>query len=359
MKLLYVGNLTPGSRSEQRRRAFVRLGHDVDALPYCATLSSYAERPRPSLADRVRHRLGRPSDPMDVNGQLLRALCAARYDAVWVDKAPPLLPRTLQRAKELSAGTIFHFHSEDNHALPHNQWAWISPCFAQYDVVWTTKKHNVERGELAALGARDVRFHFQSFDPLDHRPLQPDPFERDHLFADAGFIGTFEAERARSLLALADAGVFVRVFGNGWKPLVGQHALLVVHPHEVSGREYLAAMACSSVQLGFLRKQNLDEHTSRSVEIPACGVPLVAERTGDHLALFEEGKEALFFDGDRELVASVQDLLAHPERRRALAIAGRERCLESGYDHDAMLARCLAATMPDVDPAPALAEHAA
>jgi len=294
-----------------------------------------------------------------VNAALEQAVRRTRYDMVWVDKAPPLRPATLARAKVQSAGTHFVFHSEDDHALAHNQWAWMADCFSQYDLVWTTKRRNVEDHELVALGARDVRFHFQSFDLLEHRPIEPTGRERDQLFADVGFIGSYEAPRAQALLKIAQAGVFVRVFGNGWTRHAPRHALLVVEPRQIAGREYLAAMASSTLQIGFLRRANRDEHTSRSLEIPACGLPLVAERSREHRELFDEGREARFFGDNDELITTVHELLGSPEQRRALALAGRERCLSAGYDHDSVLARCLASTLPDRDPAPAWATEAA
>jgi spore maturation protein CgeB len=49
--------------------------------------------------------------------------------------------------------------------------------------------------------------------------------------------------------------------------------------------------------------------------------------------LFEDGKEAVFFSTNTELVAKVDFYLRHPEERRCIAAAGKKRCVDSGYSN--------------------------
>jgi spore maturation protein CgeB len=60
---------------------------------------------------------------------------------------------------------------------------------------------------------------------------------------------------------------------------------------------------------------------------------MLAERTSEHLEMFEEGEEAEFFDSHAELIEKVKFYLKNEPERRRIAQAGRERCLRSGYSN--------------------------
>ena len=68
---------------------------------------------------------------------------------------------------------------------------------------------------------------------------------------------------------------------------------------------------------------------------------MLAERTTDHLRLFEEGREAAYFASPDELLAKVRHYLANDDERRAIAAAGLERCRTGGYDLDTRARRML------------------
>src|SRR5262249_51832227 len=74
--------------------------------------------------------------------------------------------------------------------------------------------------------------------------------------------------------------------------------------------------------------------TSRTFHIPATGSFLLHERTAEFLEYFAEGTECGCFGDANELVDKIAYYLSRPNERAALAEAGRQRALTSGYAVD-------------------------
>jgi len=179
------------------------------------------------------------------------------------------------------------------------------------------------------------------FDPVTHRPVPVSAAERKRWGGPVGFIGQWEPDRADSLRALARAGVPVRVWGYTWERMRAAPPGLVLENRAVWGEDYAKAICAFDINLCFLRKVNRDRQTTRSIEIPACAAFMLAERTDEHLRLFEEGKEAEFFSDAPELIQKTRYFLEHSDERLAIARAGYERCLRSGYSYSERLRRVL------------------
>jgi spore maturation protein CgeB len=70
------------------------------------------------------------------------------------------------------------------------------------------------------------------------------------------------------------------------------------------------------INLAFLRKVNRDLQTTRTMEIPACGGFMLAERTDEHLKLFNEEEEAEFFSDNLELKRKIEYYLNNDDARK-------------------------------------------
>lgn len=327
MRILYIGALAYGGTSRQRFEALRSLGHEVFGIE-TVVAPELRHRISPS---RLLSRLGFAADSAGVNGEALKRAAADRFDILWVDKGLMLRPSTLKAIRRLQPNCRIISYSPDDVLNPGNSSWQYRHCLAHYDLHVTTKSYNAH--ELLAAGARHTLFVGNAYDPSIHRPIELSPAEQDVWSADVSFVGSFEIDRCRMLRALAISGVQVVVRCSGWNALVGVDPNLRIFPWFLAGDDYARAICGTKVNLCFLRKANRDQQTTRSIEIPACGGFMLAERTAEHLRLFEEGREAAYFSTVEELIEKTKYYLAHDRERVQIAANGRKRCLRSGYSN--------------------------
>jgi spore maturation protein CgeB len=107
--------------------------------------------------------------------------------------------------------------------------------------------------------------------------------------------------------------------------------------------EMAKAIGGAKISLAFLRKENRDDYTQRTFEIPACGGVLLAERTARHLDFYQEGVEAEFFDANSndDLVSKALFLLKNDVHREKLRGAGRAALLRQQHTYEDRVARLI------------------
>jgi spore maturation protein CgeB len=326
-RMLYAGNLGRGQTSLQRLHAFEQLGCTITAVHTAPPGLPPVRR----LFERIRRRVRGPRDWTDANRQILEWITGTPFDVLWIDKGLTITAQTLRRVKQRQPGCRILGFSPDDMYQRHNQ----SPQFREhlplYDLFFTTKTFGVT--ELRSIGCPRVAFHHNGYDPDTHRPLALSDEERARFGGPVGFVGTWEPARAASIGHLVAGGVPVRVWGARWANECQPHPNLRIESRELLCLDYARALNSFDINLCFLRKLNRDRQTTRSVEIPACGAFMLAERTDEHLALFNEGVEAEFFASDDEMLDKTRYYLAHPEARRRIATAGFERCRSGRYSY--------------------------
>lgn len=280
------------------------------------------------------------------NIKIKKAIEQNFYDIVWIDKGTTIYPETLKYIKQISPKTKIVSYSPDNMALRHNQSQPYLECVPLYDYIITNKSYILD--DMHTLGARNIRFVNNSYETTFHHPYELTEDEQKEYGSEVCFIGAWEQERADSILHLVNNGVKVTVFGGGkWLQYKNESAKPIIKGSWLTNEDYCKAICAAKINLCFLRKMNFDKQTTRSVEIPACGGFMLAERTEEHLSLFEEGKEAVFFSNNDELLEKCRYYLSHEDERNRIAIGGRERCLKSDYSNEGMIRRVLNTVLSD------------
>lgn len=280
---------------------------------------------------KVLFKLKLNQDIYQINKSLLMKNLSG-FNIIFVDKGNEIKPSTLKAIKSKYPHIKIVNWSQDDMYAWHNRSILYTLGIKYYDLIITQKSYNVE--ELRKIGARKVLFQNKAYSQDIHKIHEC----KNKQKVDVLFIGFPEKERIKSILYLANNGIKVDIYGYPmvWKKFRYniKHENISLHEKSLFGQDYAATLSCAKISLCFLRKANRDLQTSRSMEIPACGGFMVAERTNEHLELFEEDKEAIYFENDYELFEKVRYYLDDEEKRKKITKAGYKRCISSGYSYD-------------------------
>lgn len=190
--------------------------------------------------------------------------------------------------------------------------------------------------EALAHGAPKVKVLMPYYIPWLDYPRKPDGKNPDRYMSDVMFAGHVENDsRVECLSRAIRGGIRVRIYGEShfWKPALPTDIYKRVYPiTKVVGEDYRKALSGSKIAACFLSKWNRDQYTRRVFEIPACKVFLLSERTAEMQSLYEEGKEAEYFDTPDEFLDKAQYYLKNDTARQRIAEAGYRRATTSGYD---------------------------
>ncbi len=316
MKILVVGHMSLGSNSRSLAEGFDQAGHDVRQIDTSATSS-----PRIGSASWMSQRWLRGVTKVQ-NARLRASIQEAQ-----VGYKPDLLVaiKTVMFDQtillETAAARALHV-SFDDVSNPDNTTAGYLEAEKAWDAVVTTKKHNVP--ELEARGVSRVIEIAGAYDPSYHRVTLP--FEKRQF--TIGFLGAARNDRRRLPVAMGEhfpgEGV---VYGPRWRRYYPRGVRGTVLRPNASYDAFTTAANSFQIGLVLLNSENRDTHTMRSYETPACGQLFLGQRTVEHQAMLEEGKEALFFDSPDELWHHARRAAQDARTMRRIAFAGNKRLL--------------------------------
>lgn len=274
-----------------------------------------------------------------LNADLLAFARESQYDIVWIEKGVWIYPETVEGLRNLRGTIVVHYTPD--FAIMFNRTRHFIRSLPKYDVAITTKRYEIEK--YREYGARRVVFIGQAFDPSIHKPYVLTPEEQNIYGSDVCFVGRCEKHYLKMARTAARATDGLAIWAGQWKQKILARPWLkkAYRGDNVWGSDYGKALSGAKIGLGFLSKLFPETATTRSIEIPACGTLLLAERTDEHLELFEEGKEAEFFDGKTELCEKIEYYLQHSDERERIAAAGRKRCQTSNYSNQGRLSSIL------------------
>ena len=277
-----------------------------------------------------------------IRTRVLGAIRSAKFDLVWVDWGD-LICAGLVRDLKRQARFVINYNVDDPYG-PRDGFKWrlYLRSVPFYDLVVVVRDCNV--AEAYKCGAVDVLRVNRSSDEVAHAPRKLSPGDLAKWGSEVAFIGTWMPERGPFLARLVELGVPLTIWGDRWAK-AKQWPILRPHwrgPGLYKNDDYAMAVQCAKVCIGLLSKGNRDLCTQRSFEIPHLGGVLCAERTSEHLALYAEDIEAVFWNDPDECAEKCNRLLSDEAWRNQVAQKGRLRSIRNGTTNEVVVNQIVA-----------------
>jgi len=328
LDILYLGR--KNGTSLHRANALRRLGYRIEHIDLGELM------PNTPWVDRITWKLGGQWFTPWIMRGLDARLQGKRFDLCYVDSGEWVTPRIIKLLREHAPRIVNYNIDDPTGERDRARFIAYRRSLPFYDLCIVMRSQNVE--EARRLGARQVVRVYRSADEVAHAPRPLTEQDRARFGAEVLFIGTWFPERGTFVLALIKRGVPMAICGSNWHK-APEWPSLRAHwrAGELHGDDYAKAIECAKVNLGLLSKANRDLHTTRSLEIPALGSLLCAERTSEHTTMYEEGKEALFWRDADECAAMCQLALQDEQLRNSIAAAGRARVMANGHYNEKIM----------------------
>jgi len=310
--VLLIGNGGPGQLGGFFASALDDLGCAFRFVDEAACFAPPGRTLLRRAADRVFRRSG---EIRRFNRLIVTTASIFKPAIVLVVSGRHVAPETLRRVRE-KTGAMLIAYATDNPLVPGKSRARVLRAIPEYDIYASPRRASLPA--LRAQGCRrpiHVRF---GYDPGVHFAEDGPKSELGAWTSDVVFIGGADDDRVAFFEPLASSNhVVLRLYGRGWaRTRLRTHA-----GGEVFDRRFRLAMAGATVAPCLVRRSNGDGHVMRSFEIPACGRFMLAERTDEHLDLFDEDVHAAYFGSPEELADKTRFYLAHETARVRMANA--------------------------------------
>lgn len=210
----------------------------------------------------------------------------------------------------------------------------LTRYFAPEVDLWITTSHEAMK-KAHAHGLGNIMLSQWA---ANNAKLQPPLPARECRF-QVSFVGSSYGNRPQWIAAMAAVGIKVDCFGFGWPngPIAAEEIPRII-------RESILSLnfGDSGMQMRGGKLYRSRQIKARVFEVPGAGGCLLTEPADQLEAYLAPGREIEVFSGPDELAEKIRYLLAHPEYRDAMAMAGFQKIREA-HTYQARFTEVLAA----------------
>jgi spore maturation protein CgeB len=329
LAILYLG--TDSGTSRHRARSLIRLRNKVQVL------DPYGFLPAGWMMNYWNHHTGALGSGRLVRNRVLGAIRNLKFDLVWVDGGDVISPE-LVCALKWQGRFVINYNLDDPYGTRDSKkWRLYLRSVPHYDLIVVVRDCNV--AEAYQAGAKTVLRVDRSADEVAHAPRTISAADQAKWGSDVAFLGTWMPERGPFLARLVQLGVQLSIWGNRWAKAAEWPMLRQFWrgPALENEDDYAMALQCAKVCIGLLSVGNRDLCTQRSFEIPHLGGVFCSERTPEHLALYQENLEAVFWSDADECAYKCKRLLNDEHWRKEVGRRGHLRSIRNGLTNEAIM----------------------
>jgi len=268
--------------------------------------------------------------------RVIGGVASYKPTVIWFEKPLLITAKTLIEIKRMLPLVTLVCRQDDNpFGLRRNEngmWKHFVDAIPYYDLHFIKRQMDVDN--FSKRGAKRTSFFYTGFDANFFYPPVKEYPRKDLLFS---FIGGNFDQRSKfftDLIKLLNTDKFF-IAGQRWNrsPLFFRFRESVMNgwiAESQMSEIYQRSHAC----IGLFSTSNHDEFTGRAFQVAASGGVLLAPRSTMHSLLFEEGKEALFFDSVEECAEIILRLVNDLDFGVQIGKGAIERSKTGGYSLD-------------------------
>jgi spore maturation protein CgeB len=323
MKILFIGQCGYGSTSLMR---FEMIQKYFDCSFQLINISPIIETTwKPFRSIGWRFQLGPLVE--SINKTILSGFDEKqKYDLIWIEKGVFIKETTLKQLKKVAVKLV---HFTPDPAFLYHKSRHFTKGLKHYDFCITTKIFELELYNNK--GAKNVIYCTQGYDEDIHKPMVP--FE-DKIY-DICFIGHHEREREQVLSQLLQEGYSIALAGIKWRSFVKrnyQNKNLHYFGDHIAGEKYTLLISQSKLGLGLLSKWIPEKHTTRTMEIPACGTVLITEKNEETSKFFVD-QDVIFYKELTEISKATSILLKDNALAKLKSENGHQAITSGAFSH--------------------------
>ena len=341
MKILYIGDDNLSSTSYHRAMALKRIGETVTIVNPKKACSKFLSN---NFLSKIHYHTGYIFLQKIIYKWIKQVFSEnSDYDLVWVNSGELLGAKAIEYiSANLNIKVILYNNDDPTGGRDGRRFDSLLKAIPFYSICVVMREHNV--AEYYNYGAQKVYRVTMSYDELFHKAFDNVEDIPNVLKSEIAFIGTWMRyeNRDQFLLKLIQANLPISIWGGRWDKSPLWSELKPFYKGESLGsRDYVAAIQGAKICLGMLSKGNRDLHTTRSLEIPYAKGLLCAERTTEHMEMYKDGVEAVFWDDVEECILKCRNLLQNTSEIDAIKQHGFQRVLKNKKGNEDICAKIL------------------